>query len=327
MPTTPSSSQTASYSVSLVTQGRHKFYTLTMPSEVLGETCFVIRRTEDPDGGFQRNLDQNRAQQIADYIDHELGTIPGSIILSAQPEAELAYDNKRKTIRFFVSKKAFLILDGQHRVYGFSLAKASLRVPVVIYDGLTRQEETKLFMDINTKQRSVPNELLLDIKKLAEYESESEAVVGEIFDLFNQETNSPLLGLMSPSERTKGKISRVTFNAALNPLMPAFGSKTSTEIYEPLRAYITAFMSSLKKKGLKDSITKPAIFRAAMLLFTEVGQRVKDKHENQYTVDAFQEALQPLFERIRTSVLQNPPTSHRQLHASMSEALRTSFVL
>ena len=33
--------------------------------------------------------------------------------------------------------EAFLILDGQHRVYGFSLAKTSLRVPVVIYNNLT----------------------------------------------------------------------------------------------------------------------------------------------------------------------------------------------
>ena len=76
------------YSVSFVTQGRHRFYTLTMPSDVLAETCFVTNRFDDPDGGFQRKLDSSRAQEIADYIDAGFGTIPGSIILSAQPEAE-----------------------------------------------------------------------------------------------------------------------------------------------------------------------------------------------------------------------------------------------
>src|SRR4051812_39977194 len=70
------------YAVSQVTQGKHRFYTLTMPSEVLARTCFVIKREEDPIKGFQRVLDTERAKQIAEYIDTGLGTIPNSIILS-----------------------------------------------------------------------------------------------------------------------------------------------------------------------------------------------------------------------------------------------------
>jgi hypothetical protein len=53
------------YSVSLVTQGNHRFYTLTMPSEVLANTCYVTTRDEDPQKGFQRVLDQKRAQGCA----------------------------------------------------------------------------------------------------------------------------------------------------------------------------------------------------------------------------------------------------------------------
>ncbi len=77
------------YSVSLVTQGKHRFYTLTVQSDVLANTCFVTTRDEDPIKGFQRMLDQKRAQQIADYIDMGFGTIPTSIVLSAQPSAHL----------------------------------------------------------------------------------------------------------------------------------------------------------------------------------------------------------------------------------------------
>jgi DGQHR domain-containing protein len=106
------------YSVSLVTQGKHRFYTLTMPSDILAKTCFVSTRDEDPKEGFQRLLDKNRAQQIADYIDKGFGSIPSSIVLSAQPEAELRVIGKGKTIEFKDTPKAFLILDGQHRVYG-----------------------------------------------------------------------------------------------------------------------------------------------------------------------------------------------------------------
>ena len=87
------------YSASLISQGRHHFYTFTVPSDVLAKTCFVIRRDEDPKEGFQRLLDAKRAQQIADYIDAALGTIPNSIVLSAQKEANFRYVRKTKTVR------------------------------------------------------------------------------------------------------------------------------------------------------------------------------------------------------------------------------------
>ena len=86
--TTPSSKNgDVSFAAHLITQGRHRFYTLTMPSDVLAETCVVDTREENPDDGFQRALDRKRAQEIADYIDIGFGTIPCSIVLSAQPEA------------------------------------------------------------------------------------------------------------------------------------------------------------------------------------------------------------------------------------------------
>src|SRR5690606_40121758 len=73
-------------SVSLVRQGEHRFYSFTMPSDILAETCYVINRDEDPIEGFQRELDKKRAMEIANYIDSGLGTIPSSIVLSAQEE-------------------------------------------------------------------------------------------------------------------------------------------------------------------------------------------------------------------------------------------------
>lgn len=76
-----------SYTAVLLTQGDHRFYTVAMPSQVLAETCVVDPRAENTIDGFQRRLDKRRAQEIADYLDNKKGTIPGSIVLSAQPEA------------------------------------------------------------------------------------------------------------------------------------------------------------------------------------------------------------------------------------------------
>ncbi len=315
------------FSVSLVSQGKHRFYTLTVPSDVLANTCFVSTREEDPKKGFQRLLDAKRAQQIADYIDLGFGTIPTSIVLSAQSAAHLKIIGSGKTLEFIDNSKAFLILDGQHRVFGFSLAKTSLRVPVVIYNNLTPRDESRLFIDINTKQRPVPNELLLDIKRLAEYQSEVESLMGEIFDLFDQGSDSALLGLMSSHERNRSKISRVTFYAGLKPLLGIFGSSQAEEVYEALNGYMSAFIGGCKRLKAGEAIVKPTVFRASMLLFKEAAQRVQDRYGKSYTSENFAEVLGPLFDNLKPTLLKTPPTSLRELQDEFSRNLKTSFTL
>lgn len=233
------------YSTSLVTQGSHKFYTLTMPTDVLASCCFATSREEDPLAGFQRVLDEKRALEIANYMDLGFGTIPSSIVLSAQPDADLQVVGRGKTIEFTLDPHAFLIIDGQHRVFGFSKAKTKLRVPVVIYNGLTKQQESRLFIDVNTKQRPVPNELLLDIKKLADAENDDEALLRDLFDAFGEDNDSPLVGLTSPAAKAAGKVSRVTFNAAVRPVLGTFASNSSSLIYPALRAYAKAIYRGL----------------------------------------------------------------------------------
>ena len=310
-----------SYSCSLITQGNWRFYSLTMPSDILSETCFVSARDDNPIDGFQRVLDEARAQEIANYIENGTGSIPTAIILSAQKEADFQYSSKNKTVEFNRIPKAFLILDGQHRVYGFSLAKSIVRVPVIIYSGLSRKEETRLFVDINTKQRPVPTELLLDIKSLAEYENEIEAFCREVFDLFSERPDSVLLGLMSPSAKAAGKVSRVTFNAAIKPIYNVFGSRDAEDVYEILNAYLKAFMTGLKKKG-KVTVTKPTLFKSIIQIFPQVARLV----ESQYTVERFSEALSPLFNSVSTNKIEKS-NSVKTTVKILQDCLNRGFVL
>jgi DGQHR domain-containing protein len=313
------------YSISLVTQGSHRFYTLTMPTEVLAKCCYVTSREEDPITGFQRVLDKKRAQEIADYMDKGFGTIPSSIVLSAQPDAELTDNTKNKTIEFTYHPKSFLVLDGQHRVYGFSLANTNLRVPVVIYNKLTRQEESKLFIDINTKQRPVPNELLLDIKKLAEDEDDNQALLSELFDSFNLDGTSPLLGLMSPAKRQSNKISRVTFNNAVKSVLPVFSDQNVEVIFPTLRAYIAAILAGLNLLGAEAAITNPIVFRSLMDVFPNVAERVSDRFGKKFSEDDFAAVLEPMFSRAKSSWFLRPPKSYKDLSGNLANALKNSF--
>lgn len=315
------------FSVSLVRQGKHSFYTLTMPSEVLSRTCAVTTRQEDPIAGFQRELDSKRAAEIAHYIDKDVGTIPSSIVLSAQTAADLKIVGKGKTLEFTDTPGAFLILDGQHRVYGFSKAQTSLRVPVVVYNGLSRTEETRLFIDINTKQRPVPAQLLLDIKQLAAIEDESEAVLRDIFDAFDQNLDSALAGMMSPSEATRNKISRVTFNQAVRPLLEVFSGRTSSEVYEILNSYLIAASAEISKKTSTPLLSKPVVFRAFLGLFRSVAQRVVDKFGSEYSPSNFSSVIAPIFLNITFKKIENPGTSWVALRDYLEGRLRSKLAL
>lgn len=315
------------YSVSLVTQGKHQFYTLTMYSDVLAETCMVTTRAENPKDGFQRELDEKRAMEIARYIDEEDGTISNSIVLSAQSVADLKIVGRGKTLEFSKSPGAFLILDGQHRVYGFSMAKTTLRVPVVIYNGLSRRDETRLFIDINTKQKPVPSQLLLDIKQLAETESEAEEVLREVFDYFNSEADSALSGYMSPATAAKSKITRVTFNNGVRPLLHLFSARESYDIYKIINAFLLAISSEVSKKTTEPLLSKPVIFRAFMALFPSVAQRYVDKHGNRYAADKFQEIVQPIFSNISMTKFEKTGTSWTTLRDYLEKRLASKLSL
>ena len=140
----------------LMTQNNQKFYLATLLVEDIFPYCFVSRRDADPIAGFQRTLSESRAADIARYLDNGQGSIPTNLVLSAQPEAELEYNSKIKTIRFKRVSKSFLVLDGQHRLFGYGQTKKKHRVPVAIYEGLSRKEEAALFIDINTKSKRRP---------------------------------------------------------------------------------------------------------------------------------------------------------------------------
>jgi DGQHR domain-containing protein len=315
------------YSVSLVRQGKHSFYTLTMPSDVLARTCVVSTRKEDPKTGFQRTLDEKRADEIAQYIDKGVGTIPNSIVLSAQPAADLKIIGRGKTLEFSDTPRAFLIIDGQHRVFGFSKAKTLLRVPVVIYNGLTRTEESRLFIDINTKQRPVPPQLLLDIKKLADIESQSEGTLRDIFDMFDGDLASAMKGLMAPYETAKNKITRVTFNSAVKPLLEIFAGREPTEIYEILNNYLISVADSIRNRTNDPLLGKPVVFRAFIGLFPYIVQRVQDKYSSNYSSGNFYQIIQPIFLNLPFHRLETPGTNAVKLREYLGKRLKSKMTI
>jgi len=151
----PSGERSPWYSTLKIEQNGHAVYLTTIFIDELFPFCTVERRHENPMDGFQRRLSSTRADEIAEYLNTEGNSIPINIVLSAQPEAEFRHIRENKGLSFKRVPGAFVILDGQHRMWGYQMCAARHRIPVAIYEGLSRADEVRLFVDINTKHQGV----------------------------------------------------------------------------------------------------------------------------------------------------------------------------
>jgi DGQHR domain-containing protein len=284
----------SSYRALLISQNKTRFYFATIPVDELFPYCFVARREADPLQGFQRSLNESRADDISQYLSDGTGSIPSNIVLSAQSISNLKYSARAGSISFTPAKLAFLVLDGQHRLWGYHKCPVRHRIPVAIYSGLSRAVEAKLFIDINTTQRGVPAALLLDIKQLAEIESSKETILRALFDRLQADATSPLSGKLSPSKSVTGAISRVTFNRAVSPLLSSgvLVDVDHDSRYRVLVNYLNAFEAELPDKG-KQLLLRSAYFEAICEVLDEV-VRTAVGTKNNAKQESIQEVVRPL---------------------------------
>jgi len=166
----------------------------------------------------------------------------------------------------------------------------------------------------------------LDIKRLAETETDDESLLRDIFDKFADDPSSPLAGIMSPASRAKGKLSRVTFNAAIRSVWNTFEASDSQAAYAILAAYLEAWRQRLKTFKCEDQLANPTLFKALLLLFPDVAQRVSDRYDKDFSVQRFSDALEP-FKTSPPRTFRNPGQSHLALHEQLQKRLRQQFTI
>lgn len=265
------STEDKSYPALKCEQNGHTFYVTTIPVADLFPWTFVISRADDPSQGFQRVCDEKRATEISEYLTAADKSIAQTITLSAQARAKLTYNRSSKTISFDRVKKAFTILDGQHRLLGFAKCPKPLRVPVAIYEELPRSTEAALFIDVNTKSRPVPATLLADIKLLANIESAREAILRDLYDRLSSDEKSPLHGRTSAAVSAPGKLTRVAFNRALGPAL-AGGTLAQLDAegrFKMLKNFLSAVQAELHDKEL---LFKPSYLSALGEILDDVAK-------------------------------------------------------
>jgi DNA sulfur modification protein DndB len=253
--------------------------------------CFVSRKKEEPIKGFQRLLNKKRAKDIANYLDGSNGVIPSALILSAQDNANIRYDEQTNRLSFEVAKDSMLVIDGQHRLYGLFEAEKDYEIPVSIFVNLNTSSEVKLFIDINTTQKGVPTALILDIKGQAGTETKIEERQRILFDRLNKD--SALAGYFLPNESKAGKISRTVFNSSTKSLFEGgpVADLDDEAIYKTIKNYYEAIDCLFKQTENPNArLNKTVLFKAIMMIFNETCEKCLIKYKNVKT-ESFVEYL------------------------------------
>ncbi len=162
--------------------GKFKYYSFSLEPEKLLKISFILHRTDSNSAAFetyQRMVSKTRIRDIERYIDdpegHGTGFFPNAIIININSKRPLRFDRAKSAKHSSGAQLGVLclpkkyhsafVIDGQHRLYGYGKSKwrSKHNIPVVAFENLPAEIQTKLFVDINHKQKSVPTNLLLTL--------------------------------------------------------------------------------------------------------------------------------------------------------------------
>ena len=171
--------------------GGNNYYLFSIEPDILLRLSFVMHRVKANEPNFptyQRLLDNKRIKSLSEFI-NEGGYFPNSVILNFDTEGVknnrklewLGASNKDDSIsehgilKIPYSFAIAWIIDGQHRVYGYSytesLFKTKQTIPVVAFENLSKEKQLEMFMDINQNQKAISRNLKETLKEELFWES------------------------------------------------------------------------------------------------------------------------------------------------------------
>jgi len=200
-------------------------YTFSLPAYEVIPSCVIAHRKAVGNYAdraasstyYQRILKNNRLKSVSKFINERNSPFVDSILLgyrgNKEPKFDTSFSGKidntySKNCGILSMPKSpglFHVIDGQHRLFGFTAAKEELakKLPLTfnLLVDLDIEEEATYFVDINQGSKSVDASLLKEIELVTKGETTETLATAISIDCREQE-NSPFKGLISDSENS-----------------------------------------------------------------------------------------------------------------------------
>ncbi len=237
------------YSYIEVQQPIGLFYYCAIPATFLLKIVEASPRSKNEDG-VQRDLQQDRINQISKYCSDPDAIFPTPIVVSVNAGAKVKLDEVNHNV-VFTDEESVIgdVIDGQHRLWGIEGSKYADQfvMPVALMFGLTLEEKAYIFSTINSNQRKVDPSLIYDLFAVAKTRS-PQKTVHELARVMNNTSTSPFynrLKMLGKKTKTQDKatLSQGTFAKTILPLI-------TRDPYEDVR-------SIKRERSLKEDVRCP----------------------------------------------------------------------
>lgn len=265
--------------------GKIFFCFVTTPRHLLKISFVNHRSLNDPEGAptYQRLVSRSRMREIGEFIKAG-GYFSNNLLINfhravrfdkiAQDESsDITFGQLYLPDRY----RSAWIIDGQHRLYGFSPIDDKFldqNIIVVAFEMLPKGEEADLFVTINHEQKSVPKHLLDDLEGELKWGSTipSErigAIAARLINYLNTDLGEPFYsritqqGMPSTSKtsltipalkdalRRSGLLGRALLNNT-NYDLGAFCGSTDSETLDRARAALNQYFGLVRSANLTE---------------------------------------------------------------------------
>ena len=220
-----------------VTQPLGTFYLGVIKADDLRQIAAAdTRRQEQRElevyAGIQRELSKKRQREIEEYISSFDAAFPNSFIVTIKSDDVVAQEGDVLKIR--AHEKAASIIDGQHRLAGFTASNSgAFELIVSIFIDLPIEDQAMLFATINLKQTKVNPSLVFDLFEETKLRS-PQKTSHNVSKALNIDEQSPFFHRIKPlgkrTEEYAGILTQATFVKRLLPLVSKNPDKIRDDI-------------------------------------------------------------------------------------------------
>lgn len=327
--------------------GNEVFYSFVTTPRALLKISFVNHQAfNHPDGkpAYQRMISSSRIKEIGKFIKAG-GYFPTNILLNFfNPPKFSPLSNKENTdpnikfgwIELPKKYRSAWIIDGQHRLYGYSNLEDKYldqSLFVLGFEKMATHKEADLFITINHKQKSVPKSLLVSL--LADIQMGADdpkialrALASAVIRSLNSDNTSPLFRRFSLPGVPPEPSQNLTISEAFNGLnrstllgkllngviVPGpFSAATDHETIARARKLINGYFEQLRQANPERweagrtayICTNPGV-RANLTLISEIVKYLQYKRDidfqtlkDQDIINYVTEIAQPVFDYVR----------------------------
>ena len=337
--------------------GGHIYYSFSIEPEKLLKIGYVLHRNKaniNMMPTYQRLIKKARLNSVFEFIE-EGGYFPNSIVISIDTK-KTYFERANKQVGSTLSKVGILhipkryrsayIIDGQHRLYGYSNSEYRKKntIPVVAFINLSRDEQVKIFMQINENQKTVSKDLrnTLNADLLWDSESKTEqmrALCSRISIHLGESRDSALFNKISIGEDKKIITTQAIENALKKSNFLGKVSKSKIEelgtiyngdldyTYERLKEYLSFGLNYFREhlpeeweKGNDSMLIINKGIYGMILILSDVLIHVRDNQN----FDIKKNSVKSIFSEVKT-YLDPVITFIKSIDETTSNELKSSY--